>query len=295
MQTYFARHGSDLAIDEETYKQLWKQDLIGIHYPGGNDDHLGSEDSRSLDPDEYGSRAAKGALRALLELSANGGYVCAVYDPFEEIKLGYVEPGQQISFLEGKWRPDVEKDRIAVMKVLKLSRTLTLDRLESTTLLAGRPQQGTFCRWHRIGKRIGNLVEGKENAIGLQDLTPDLQEVMCAEFLRTEAAASEGLPRIESLLLPVGRTLAHIDILGIDATGKKIVVQVTYAEADAAQWKLDALARYKGSDPDALPVLICDVPGPEKRDGLLLYPIRRVFDLFARRSDEGKRWLKAVL
>lgn len=293
MQTYIARHGSDLAIDDAMYERMWNEHLIGIHYPDVNGKQL-AKDTPCLHPDRYTSRSAKGALRAIIELAENGGYVCAVYDPFDEIKLGCVKPGQKIALLEGKWRPEVEANRVAVMKVLNLSRTLTLNRLESTALLAGRPEQGTFCRWSKIGKRVENLVEGKGNKIDLDDLTPDLQEVMWAEFLRSELAVSEGLPRIESLLLPVGRTLAHVNILGIDAGGNKIVVQVTYAAPDKAAWKIEALARYKSANYDARPVLICDVPDRVTQDGILLYPIRRLFDLFTRKSTEGKHWLKAV-
>lgn len=293
--TYFARHGSQLAIDKETYEALWTENRVGIHFPKDKRGWPADQDSRSIEPNDYPSTAAKRALNALIELSRDGGYVCAVYDPYPGCKLGFVEPNSTIDLLEGRWSKDTEPDRIAILKTLILSRVKVLDASESINLLVAQPRQGTFCRWWKVGSRVQYKVDGTIRPNSLDDLTPDLQEVMCSEFLRSKEAAKLGLPRIEALLLPVGRTMKDIDILGIDDNGNKVVVQVTYSHSDDVGWKREALRRYVKGRRNTRAVMFCDTSKATLRGGIHTFPIREVFVAFCEKSPLGKRWLDSVL
>ncbi len=77
LKTYFARHSTKLNIDDETYKDLWKNNLIAIHYSAGKEDYACS-DLESLNPADYSGRA-KGVVERFVLLGKDGGYVCAVY------------------------------------------------------------------------------------------------------------------------------------------------------------------------------------------------------------------------
>jgi len=293
--TFFARHGSQLAIDKETYEALWTENRVGIHFPKDKRGWPADQDSRSIEPNDYSSTAAKRALNALLELSRDGGYVCGVYDPYPGCKLGFVEPNSTIELLEGRWSKDTAPDRIAILKTLRLSRVKVLDASESISLLVAQPRQGTFCRWWKIGSRVQYKVDGTTREISLDDLTPDLQEVMCSEFLRSKEAAKLGLPRIEALLLPVGRTMKDIDILGIDDNGNKVVVQVTYSHSDDVGRKQEALRRYVEGRRNTRAVMFCDTSKATLRGDIHAFPIREVFRAFCEQSPLGKRWLSSVL
>jgi hypothetical protein len=64
----------------------------------------------------------------------------------------------------------------------------------------------------------------------LSDLSPSQQEILCSEFLRMPEVESRGLPRLVHLLLPPGKTMRDIDIVGTAADGKRLLAQVTFGD-----------------------------------------------------------------
>src|SRR6185369_1898945 len=91
MKTYFIRHSSKLDIDSKTIGKLYENGIIAIHYQWASDNMAREADSKSLNPDHY-SGSGKSALKTLLAISKNGGYVCAEYRGYKSPLIGYVEP-----------------------------------------------------------------------------------------------------------------------------------------------------------------------------------------------------------
>jgi hypothetical protein len=107
-----------------------------------------------MDPQDY-EGTAKSALKAMHELAENGGYVCAVYDPFQGCKIGFVEPDSAVDLFRGTWGNKNDRSgQEAVLKSIELSQAENLGKKESINLLSGRPRQGTFCRWHKANGRV---------------------------------------------------------------------------------------------------------------------------------------------
>jgi hypothetical protein len=133
-------------------------------------------------------------------------------------------------------------------------------------------------------------VEGTSQAASLDTLSPDQQEVICSEFLRSETAAQHGLPLLSHLILPLGRTMKDIDILGLAPDLKRIFAQVTYTTFEESEWKLKRLRPY-GERGDAHCILFCRADKPVKSDGIHIFPMQVVFEALAA-SEIGKAWLR---
>lgn len=297
MHTFYARLTSKPNIDGELRRRIWDERRVAIHYPFTADEMKGVDwsdpetwpvaDTRSLDPTDY-DRSGKRAVKALLRLRHEGGYVCAEYAGRSECLVGYVAPETPIEFIKGRWR-DVERD--ALLKSLPLKRVRVIPRHQQPVLLAGRPQQGTICRWKKAGSLVEDLVERHDPQAHVQNLSPSLQETLCAEYLRTDAAVKEGLPRLESLVLPVGRTLRGVDFVGVAADGRRIIAQVTNYSFAASQRKAKVLAEYAGEG--VVPLLFCDLDEPRREGAIEVYPLGHAFERFAE-TERGQRWLDGM-
>jgi hypothetical protein len=293
MNTYFVRHNTGIDIDDATRSRLWKERRIAIHFPYRRwEGKLPPQDESSITPEDY-TGSARSGMRKLVELANAGGYVCAQHHPHEEWMLGFVQPGSRIELLKGKWADTGSSPgRTAVLKTLRLSKVKLVDPLQYAVLQVGRPRQGTIRRWPRAGKTIENLVEGRTNEPQLSDLTPAQQELLCSEFLRLAEAASLGVPRLAHLVLPPGRTMKDIDILGVARDGKRLVAQVTFEPMPNASWKIERLQPYRDSQQAHL-ILFCDCPEPTLQEGVTLFPLRKAYEVFSS-STLGKAWLQGL-
>ncbi len=292
MQTFYARHTKMLDIDDAFRNRLWEEKLVAIHYPDHQDGSRESPDNESLDPEKYPQRQ-KQVIRALVELAQEGGYVCAEYynqtGSVNKCRIGRIEPGTEIEFQKGRWG---SKDRTAVLKAVRLKDDQELSPSQYATVLVGRPRQGTLMRWKRVGNRIKNLVEGCVPLPTLANLLPPEQEVLCCEFLRLPEAKTAGLPQLAHLLLPIGRTMRGVDIVGMTDQGDMLFAQVTYLDLDASTKKLETLNAYKGNGVHL--VLFCKTSEVKRQDGVTIYPIERVLSSFVA-TEQGRKWLECVL
>ncbi|MDV6326889.1 hypothetical protein Q5L94_02395 [Idiomarina sp. Sol25] len=291
MKTYFIRHSSALAIDKATMDELWQQDRVAIHYPVDNSGNFGDFDSESLDPDDY-SGSAKSNLQRFKDLARHGGYVFAAYRGKPGGKVGVVEPGSSVEIHRGKWKRKGDLPaREAILKSIKLNnkKARELNAGQAISLTAVQPRQGTFCQWHKVGSRVADLVEGNKTIV-LGSLTPDLQEVMCMEYMRTQKAAENGLPQLEYTVMPVGRTMKDIDILGVDKHGKMVSVQVTFEKINPTGKKLQKLDQYRMSGHKT--VYFCNCDTTDIVNGHLVYPLKNVFTEFCEHTQTGKKWLQ---
>ncbi|WP_210397372.1 hypothetical protein [Motiliproteus sediminis] len=291
-KTYFIRHSGQLDVDDHTIDLLWNGDFIGLHFPQDNVAPFEDGDSKSLDPNDY-KDTARHSLERFHTLAREGGYVFAAYRDKEGAKLGYVAPDSTVELLRGKWgQLDEFEGRDAILKVLKLSSTKQLTALQSISFKAVQPQQGTFCQWHKIGRRVEATFNG-ERPSTLNDLTPDLQEVMCMEYLRTDLAKRHGLPKLQTTILPVGRTLLDLDIFGLAEDGQTISAQVTFHKLGDADEKLHRLKPYAGTGNHA--VYFCNCADSCEVEGVKVFPISTVFDEFCKGSKDGIRWFEVAV
>lgn len=288
MKTFFCRHSSELDIDSETHQFLWDNNYLAIHYPTSKKGWDDQADCQSLYPKDYSGSALKG-MNALHKLSTEGGIVFCVYEHQNRYKIGKVLPDTPIEILTGRWgKKNGLEGRTAFLKALKIEEYQILTPAEALPLTCAQPRQGTICIWSKVGKRVQNLVQGSNSHLTLSDLTPDLQEVLCQEFLRM--GDEPLLPKMEALLAPIGRTMMDVDILGITKEGKIILAQVSYSWEPA--WKIERLKNYDQKDQTEL-ILFCQTDRSKIFDGVLIYPLQRVFELF-QKSELGKNWVDRI-
>lgn len=287
MKTFFCRHSSKLDIDNITFQNLWTDDYIAIHYPHQKDGALNKTDNSSLNAIDYAA-AAKGAMNNLNKLSKEGGYVFASYEHRDEYKIGIIEPNTKIQLIEGNWgKKNTLYGRKAILKGLKFKSVKILNPLDAISLTSGQPRQGTLCHWQKIGKRVENNYNDVRGKKSLDDLTPDLQEVFCSEFMRM--GLDKKLPKLEFLLTPIGRTLKDVDIIGLTKEKMKVLVQVTYSYEPKT--KINQLRKYENEN--CLLVMFCKTKKSRNVNGVQIYSIDDAFNTF-KKTDKGKEWIISV-
>jgi hypothetical protein len=229
---YLIRHTDGLDISDKDLKELYEQRKIAIHFPTTNKDknNIGTEDIESLNPDEYKKTSYCLAIRRFTELAKNGGYVWVEYRTESDIIIGKIKPNSTIEINKNyKWRKN--PDRIAKLKTLQLDKNKLrfIKPDEAMSLKAARPIKCTISPWKK-GNQLRRLFNG-ENSLPAkwENLSPDQQETICAEFLR-ENHPKTGIPKLKYLLLPVGRTMKDIDIWGLTDKNKNLFAQITFSD-----------------------------------------------------------------
>ena len=289
METYFIRHNNSL--DEQTRNRLRKEHRIFIHYPWDETTRKHQRfDSRSTNPDDYADdpRGAQKALHALNRLAETGGYVCAQMAEQNKWLVGFVPPNSKPELFKGRWKAD-ELERqglkrhngIAFAKTLRLSKSRLVEPADYVLLQTVQPRQGTIMRWHKAKDLVEALVLRRKLKPAFDLLADEHQELLCEEFLRSRLALRFGLPQLDCLLCDVGRTMKDLDIYGLATDGTKIFGQVTHDMFEQAAWKLDALKKYKAGNKNS-PILFCDCKAFGRQDGVIVFPIRKVYSVFTR-------------
>lgn len=292
MKTYFVRHTKELSIDSDTIKRFWKENRIAIHFPytkGHN--RTTDSDSISLDPLDY-EKSDKQAIKTLVEISKNGGYICSRNSYFpDECLVGKVEPKTKIEICNGYW--DNTKEHLAQYKTFRLEKPQKIKTQYLLAVLAGVPRQGTIREWKAYKDRIENLVEKKQFEVNFENLLPAEQEVMCSEFLRTELTSRHGLAKAEILLTPVGRTLETVDICALTENEENIFAQVTFhkLESKESREKLKKLKSFSTKN-DKL-IFFCKCEEPKRENNIFIFPLKTVYDEFTS-TNNGKKWLKSI-
>jgi hypothetical protein len=120
------------------------------------------------------------------------------------------------------------------------------------------------------------MVRGEPVERIWSNLYPALQEVACSEFLRLHK--NPRYPTLSFLLLPVGKTLADVDIYGVGHHGNKIFAQVTYHKkgSKASHKKEEVLRNYR--QPENSLVYFCRCSGPAFENGILFIAIEEVLE-----------------
>lgn len=286
VQTYFIRHTSKLNISDLTRQRLWNESRIAIHYPHDGEGNLQDFDNASLDSDDYYGIAKNVMMRFHL-LGREGGYVCAQYYGHSELLLGVIAPKSKMTLIHGAWG---SCERPAVLKTLQLVDTKLLQPEDHAVIASSRPQQGTFSRWHAVGDGIAALIANRKVPLSWESLSPQRQEVGCSEFLRLPEALNFGLPQLQSLILPVGRTLKDIDLVGIASDGKRIFAQVTYSNISDVAWKIKRLHQFVSSKKSHV-ILFCQCDAHSIEAGIHIFPVQQVFRTLNRHA-WGRKFLR---
>lgn len=274
-------------------KKLWRENKVGIHFPHNKNGILKKSDAKSVKPEDYIGNA-KSKMKILTNLAQNGGYVYSVYRGIDEIKVGFVPKNSKVKLLKGKWGDkNGYVDREAILKVISLTKVKNLSIVDSVSLNSVQPRQGTLCVWSKIRERVKNLVNNNSVIKKLNDLSPDQQEVMCMEFLRTKIAESRDLPRIAATLTPIGRTMKDVDIYALSTNNEKIICQVSFENFNKSSMKFKRLLPYANGKTRT--IYFCNIPKEITIQNVKIFPISTVFNLFCKKSKIGQMWLKKIV
>lgn len=223
MISWFVQHwphpdwGSEKNIKLQT--QLFEKGQVAVHY----------QDIASVDLNRYNEYSQK-FIRKFVELAKEGGYICANYPPIKRMLIGKVLPNSEIRF---------DSDS-PILKRLTLSEWKPVDQEMRVRFLVCAPTRATLSRWKIIGSRLEDLVK-KRRCKDWGSLLPYEQETICQEYLRAKH-------RLVHLLVPFGRSLEDLDIIGIGKVGDPIAAQVTFTQSvPKLEKKAQVLNAYKGS------------------------------------------------
>lgn len=261
MEAYFIRHTKGMTVVDEAIDCLWERNKIAIHF----------EDKESLDDRDYKIPAAKKAVRIFRELRDNGGYVWAEYRNRKDIKVGKIAPTRHHGVCKTKW---VSSEKTAILKTLQIDEKSVrmITPTEAMAFRAARPPAVTISRWPSKKDSLKSLVEREHLKESWDNLGTERQETVCAEYLRNPDAPE--CPVLEHLLMPVGRTLEHVDIYGYSTDKKMLFAQVTYSKKEDSGKKIQNLKAY--GSPHSHLVFFCNCERIEVEDGILFIPWRRV-------------------
>jgi len=203
MQAVFIRH--KMSSTEKILENLWERRLIAIHY----------QDIASINPDDY-KEQGRYALKRLLGYCKSGAVVGATYQRIkpDEMLVGIIEQGSQIIATD-EYGPKY------VYKTVQLNNTKVVSYVYYPLLAAIQPRAATITGWPSAERCLRSILGEKDKQPDVFSLAPSQLEVLCYEYLRAMGI-------IQALLLPIGRTLLHVDIYGIDGDGNNIIAQVTH-------------------------------------------------------------------
>ena len=224
MQAMFIRHNIDSTPAVLT--QLVDESLIALHY--GN--------SSSTHPDDY-NRQGKKAIGKLWKFCESGAIVGA---DFREIKhnsivVGVITPGSRVF---ARCFVDPKTKREFTYKVVQLHNAREVSFLNYPLLAAIQPRQTAITHWPKAQKCLEAITNGSLLPPCVESLDPSQLEVLCHEFMR-----GKGL--LSALLLPIGRSMVDIDIVGIDESDERVFAQVTHsANQRVVQDKMKRLKEY---------------------------------------------------
>ena len=211
---FFVRHL--FSSTDETLVDLWNRRKIAIHY----------DDVPSLEPKDYSKKNQKAATEMLnnfKECRDKGAIVVAIFRKINRntVLLGEIEKGTKIEFPEYPY-----KNKKSILKTMQMKNVREYHFIKFPILSAALPRQGTMKHIRQAERIIRHLFENKQLPDTVYSLSPEQLEVLCYEYLKRRG-------KIESLLLPIGRNLIDVDIIGLNKDGNKISAQVTFAKEKA--------------------------------------------------------------
>jgi len=215
-QSVFIRNTNDDAIDLHKYKR------IAIYYSGeGRIDPKYYEDMAEKQSDKKIKRMYQEEAKALKiyeEIKKDGAYIFASYkSPYKNVTrvclAGKIAPGTPIqACLIGNW----------YRKEMQMSNCKDISFSQCPVLFGKQPMSGTIRPWPIAHENLKSYVEGQPLSRVVGSLHPSHLEVICYEYLRDHR-------KIDRLIMPIGGTMMHVDIWGINKNGEDVIAQVTHS------------------------------------------------------------------
>lgn len=254
VKVFYVRH--KLCLTSAALRdQFIREGIVAIHYA----------DIKSWNLPEYGEFPRKSGLGKSLgrfkKMEKSGAWVVADYPPWppssqeddmiligraEEHSLDYY-PSPDLCHDYDTHEPRgiglFKEHHIYKILRLKAARKFRKSEYDLFRLPLGRD---SICESRRLdAKTVECIYERTSLPKNVRSLVPAQLELLCQEYLRK--FHTDGIPKLEYLLSPVGEQIKGVDINGTDIDGTIILCQVTQASGDRqVEEKIAALRKEKG-------------------------------------------------
>jgi len=227
VQAAFIRH--NFRCTPRILEDLWRDRRIAVHY----------EESWSTNPQDYYTSGRR-ALRKLWDCCESGAVVGAVFRTIRpsSMLVGEVEVG---STVEAKQYSDVAAGESFIYKTVRLANAREVLYRDYPLLAGIQPRMTTITGWPSAQPYLMAVLGHTKVPQQVSSLHPSQLEVLCYEYMRWRGD-------IEVLLLPIGRNMLDVDIVGIGPSGTTLA-QVTHTtEPKAISDKVRRLNSYGAAD-----------------------------------------------
>jgi hypothetical protein len=275
-QIYFLRH--KFTGIEESAALLRKKQLIAYHF--SDEFHEKKEDYEILHEGYAGGFTQ--AFNAFKYMEEHGAIVVFEYENNNEFFIARVSSMQKV-------RPvhfELSEGKILVYKGLRYEEPKRFSYIDHPVLLAIRPPYSTICRPGPTFQTIINhLYLGSPVERTVRLLHPKTLEQLCETYLRSDFAMED--IRLQYAMLKIGKTFPIVDIFGRSVIGKKILVQVTHHDGEAALQKAKVLVELKKEVEDAIFILFS---GSKKMEVAGLHFHFNIQEIFCAFQQSGIDW-----
>lgn len=208
MKAIYIRH--NCSSTNTILQELWDRRLVALHY----------HDDFSTNPDDYSQQGQK-ALSKMWSYCESGAIVGADFRKLTTSKMlvGEIAPGSEI---KGEQFVDPVTQESFIYKVVQLTNSKEIDYVDFPLLIGVQPRLQALTPWPSGQQVLESAMYGIPIPLDPANLHPSLLEVLCYEWMKTK-----GL--IDRLVLPIGRGMIDVDVVGLDRDGNRVIAQVTHA------------------------------------------------------------------
>lgn len=221
------------------------------------------------DPALYSETSAVNAIKRLNAFCKSGGWIAADYKDLRngKILVGKVLPNTKVEMLDYENYKGYKGVLIVDAKEISL---MDYPVLQSLMPRLG----GILTDYSKAKTALIAAYTDQPLPTAVYSLSTEQLETLCYEYMRIN-----GL--IDHLLLPIGRTLRDVDIIGIDSEGNTIAAQVTF-ETSAVELnrKSLALTQFGNSKYSSKFIFFSETPPTELATSGKFISITEVFDFF---------------
>lgn len=221
-----------IACTEEILEELYLNRIIAIHY-----DNIPSINSS----DYTESKGAETSFKRLEEFCKDGALIAADYHLIhpEKLVIGIIRAGSKIKPMKktypakSKIRSEEtsyserisEKGGFFWYKTLQLEETKEIDFWDFPVLKSILPPYQAVCNWNNAEEILPSIFKYGKLKWDVYSLATEQLEILCYEYLKEKRI-------IDALLLPIGRSLPEVDIIGFNLKNETIFAQVTFETKD---------------------------------------------------------------
>lgn len=286
MDTYLARmnYKNNDVFDDIAINHQYENNIISIRIEKHEEHHKDYFDNYKTNgkPKEKGEKYINDFFMLKSAIEIGDVLIIAKY-PGHDSKIGIIKRGTQFDELA----PD--KSGIIYYQYY-LTNVKDFNNSENTILLSALPPHGTISHIIQAKEHVNSRYTGEKLSLTLNNLLPNLTELICLEWLRSDCCNNEW--RIKYQLLLVGGNNPNIDIYGETISGKVISCQVTKAaeKNKIIQEKKEKLKRVKSD----IMILFCNAENKKTDGGIIIIPLQKVWNDLERNSNYKKMLEKLI-